>query len=124
MGEEPCSRPTPDSGSAPCGTTRPPIELYGCYWSDQIRRGYAALGRLAPADFLDVRFEELVTRPRDVMRRIAEFLEIGAEDEWIARAAGLVRGMPERRLPTLDRHERERLDAACREAMKLLGREQ
>ena len=102
--------------------TRPPIELYGRYWSDQIRRGYDALGRLAPADFLDVRFEELVTRPRDVLRRIAEFLEIGAEDEWIARAAGLVRGMPERRAPKLDRRERERLDAACSEAMALLGR--
>jgi len=102
--------------------TRPPIELYGRYWSDQIRRGYAALGRLDPGDFLDVRFEDLVTRPRDVMRRIAEFLEIGAEDEWIARAAGLVRGMPERRYPALDRDERERLDAACRDAMGLLER--
>jgi hypothetical protein len=102
--------------------TRPPIELYGRYWSDQIRRGYAALGRLDPDDFLEVRFEELVTAPREVMRRIAEFLEIGAEDAWIARAAGLVRGLPERRFPALGRDERERLDAACREAMSLLGR--
>lgn len=102
--------------------TRPPIELYGRYWSDQIRRGHAALRCLAPDDFLDVRFEELVTRPREVMRRIAGFLEIGAEDEWIARAVALVRGAPERRYPALGRDERERLDAACRDAMALLGR--
>jgi len=102
--------------------TRPPIELYGRYWSDQIRRGHAALQSLAPDDFLDVRFEELVTRPREVVRRIAEFLEIGAEDEWIARAAALVRGVPERRQPALAPDESERLDAACRDAMTLLGR--
>jgi hypothetical protein len=103
--------------------TRPPIELYGRYWSDQIRRGYAALGRLDPGDFLDVRFEELVARPREELRRIAEFLEIGADDAWIARAADLVRGLPERRAPALPPDERERLDAACRDAMALLGRD-
>jgi hypothetical protein len=103
--------------------TRPPIELYGRYWSDQIRRGYAALDRLEPGAFLDVRFEELVTRPHEVIRRIADFLEIGAEDAWIARAASLVRGMPEQRRPALAPDERERLDASCSEAMGLLGRE-
>lgn len=103
--------------------TRPPIELYGRYWSDQIRRGHAALDGLEPGAFLDVRFEDLVTRPGEVLRRIAGFLEIGAEEDWIARAAALVRGMPERRLPALGRDERERLDAACRDAMGLLGRE-
>jgi hypothetical protein len=102
--------------------TRPPIELYGRYWSDQIRRGDAARGRLDPDDFLEVRFEELVTHPREVMRRIAAFFEIGADEEWIARAAGLVRGLPERRFPALEPDERQRLDAACREAMALLGR--
>jgi len=102
--------------------TRPPIELYGRYWSDQIRRGHAALLRLAPGDYLDVRFEDLVARPPETMRRIAEFLEIGAEDEWIARAAALVRGAPERRYPALAPDEGERLDAACRDAMALLGR--
>lgn len=103
--------------------TRPPIELYGRYWSDQIRRGHAAMEGLAPEAFLDVRFEDLVVRPREVIARIAGFLEIGAEDEWIGRAVALVRGLPERRHPSLDPDEQERLDAACRDAMALLGRE-
>ena len=101
----------------------PPIELFGRYWSDQIRRGLAARERLAPGALLDVRFEELVTRPKPVLRRIAEFLEIGSEPEWIERAAALVRGMPPLRFPTLAPDERQRLDAACREAMALLGRD-
>jgi len=102
--------------------TRPPIELYGRYWSDQIRRGYAARDGIDPDAFLEVRFEDLVTRPREVMRRIASFLEIGDDEEWIARAAALVRGLPERRFPALAPDERKRLDAACSEAMALLGR--
>ena len=100
----------------------PPVELFGRYWSDQIRRGLAARERLAPAVFLDVRFEELVTRPAASLRRIAEFLEIGSDAAWIERAAALAHGMPPLRAPRLSPDERERLDAACREAMALLGR--
>jgi hypothetical protein len=102
--------------------TRPPVELYGRYWSDQIRRGCAARARLDPGAFLDLRFEDLVTEPRRELARIADFLEIGSEAAWIERAAGLVRGLPAPRYPALERGERERLDAACREAMALLGR--
>jgi hypothetical protein len=102
--------------------TRPPVELYGRYWSDQIRRGHAARERLDPRDFLDLRFEDLVSEPRRELARIADFLEIGSEADWIDRAAGLVRGLPAPRYPALEAGERERLDAACREAMALLGR--
>ena len=102
--------------------TRPPIELYGRYWSDQIQRGHAALAKLDPRAFLDVRFEELVADPREVLRRIALFLEIGTGGGWIERAASLVRGMPALRTPALAADERARLDAACRDAMSLLGR--
>jgi len=100
----------------------PPVELFGRYWSDQIRRGLAAREDLAPGVFLDVRFEELVTRPEPVLRRIAEFLELGGDAVWIARAAALAHGMPPLRLPALPADERSRLDAECREAMALVGR--
>jgi len=99
----------------------PPLELFGRYWSDQIRRGLAAREGLAPDAFLDVRFEELVTRPEPVLRRIADFLEIGS-GEWIARAAALAHGPPPLRYPALAGDERERLDAACGDAMARLGR--
>jgi hypothetical protein len=106
--------------------TRPPIELYGRYWSDQIRSGDAARRRLSPDAFLDVRFEDLVTRPHEALRRIGDFLELPADgagaDAWIERAAALSRGMPALRRPELDDEERRRLDAACAEAMALVGR--
>ena len=106
---------------------RPPIELYGKYWSDQILRGEAARRELPESVFLDVRFEELVVQPREVLARIARFLELPREagsgvDAWIERAAGLSHGMPTLRASELPVDERRRLEESCREAMKVLGR--
>ena len=100
----------------------PPVELFGRYWSEQIRRGLAARERLAPGAFLEVRFEELVTRPAPVLQRIAEFLELPGDAAWIARGAALAHGLPALRLPALPADERARLDAACSDAMARLGR--
>lgn len=106
---------------------RPPIELYGKYWSDQILRGEAARRRLAPDVFLDVRFETLVTHPAETLTKIAEFFELPRDDgpgrdAWIARAAALSHGLPERRAPELPETERRKLEAVCREAMVAIGR--
>jgi hypothetical protein len=108
--------------------TRPPIELYGRYWSDQIQHGEAARRNLPEADFMAIRFEDLVREPRDVLTRIARFLELPEDEEpgglsWIERAAALSRGMPKLRFPELPEQERVALDAACAEAMARLGRD-
>ncbi|MCH2169287.1 sulfotransferase [Myxococcota bacterium] len=102
--------------------TRPPIELYGKYWSDQIQNGYAAVAGLDPADFLEVRFEDLVTRPEAVLSEIDAFFGLPGRGDWIAEASALSRGMPTLRLPKLRGTERERLEEACRAAMSQLGR--
>jgi hypothetical protein len=106
---------------------RPPIELYGKYWSDQILRGDAARRMLPDDVFLDVRFEDLVVAPREVLSRIAAFLELPLDDgtgegAWIEKAATLSHGLPKRRAPELPEAERSRLEEACREAMAVLGR--
>ncbi len=108
--------------------TRPPIELYGKYWSDQIKSGDLARRKLTPEVFLDVRFEELVTRPVETLTRIADFLDLPRDDgtgkdAWIARAAALSHGMPKQRAPELPAEERHRLELACADAMRLIGRE-
>jgi len=107
--------------------TRPPIELYGKYWSDQIQSGEQARRKLPPEVFLDVRFEELVTKPVEVLSRITEFLDLPRDDgtgegAWIERAAALSHGLPKQRAPELPPDERRRLEAACADAMKLVGR--
>ncbi len=102
--------------------SRPPAELFGRYWSGQVERGVPILARVDPASVLEVRFEDLVTRPAPVVREIARFLEIEDEGGWIDRAAALVKGMPPARAPGLDPEERAALEAACRPGMELLGR--
>jgi hypothetical protein len=102
--------------------TRPPIELYGKYWSDQIQSGERAREQLADADLLAVRFEDLVTEPREVLGSIARFFELPDDDDWIGRAAALSHGMPRLRLGELADDERARLDQTCAEAMAVLGR--
>jgi hypothetical protein len=100
----------------------PPIELFGAYCSDQIRRGYEARARFAEDSVLDVRFEDLVTRPEPILAEISEFLELPPDDTFVERAAALSHGMPPLRAPELDADEYRRLDASCEEAMRLVGR--
>ena len=107
--------------------TRSPIELYGKYWSDQIKSGELARRKLSPEVFLDVRFEELVTRPLETLSRITEFLDLPRDDgtgtdAWLARAADLSHGLPKQRAPELPPDERHRLELACADAMELVGR--
>ena len=102
--------------------SRPPIELFGRYWSQQIEDGAKAREGLDPSDIFDVRFEDLVTKPEPTLRDIADFLEIERDGGWMEAAVGLVKGLPPTRFESLTVDEQRRLEAACRPAMELLGR--
>ncbi len=102
--------------------TRPPVELFGRYWSELIQQGWPAVEALGPERVLDLRFEDLVVEPAAALRRIHDFFELPGADAWIARGAALARGRPPLRFPQLPRDEQRRLDAACAGAMRLLGR--
>ena len=103
---------------------RPSAEMFGRYWTDQIVRGSAGREGLAADRYLEIRFEDLVARPRDVLAAVSAFfaLDTGWRDGWIERAAGLVRGIPPTRAGALPPPERARLAEACREGRRLLGR--
>ena len=102
--------------------SRPPPALFGRYWCDQVLHGYRAVRELDADRYAEVRFEDLVTRPREVLAVIAEFLELPEGGDWALRAASLVRGVPAPRVPELTPAEREALEAACRPGQVLLGR--
>jgi len=103
---------------------RPPAELLGRFWSDQIARGYRALPKLSPEQYLELRFEDLVARPRAVLREVAAFFDLDPEaGGWIERASARVRELPKSRFAELPPAEAQRLVAACRTAQSLLGRE-
>lgn len=102
--------------------SRPPVEAFGRYWSDQVIRGTDALAHTDPARFLAVQFEDLVAKPKDVLYAIAAFLGLEGGGGWLERSAGLVRGIPARRFAALTKSERAALDAASRPGMIRLGR--
>ena len=92
----------------------PPLWCAGRYWSDQVLHGYAALPGLDADQWLDLRFEDLVGDPQPVLARVADFLDLPADDGFEGRAASLVRGAPPSRFGELSPQEQDELRAACR----------
>ena len=83
----------------------------------------AAVPKLDPTRYYALRFEDLLARPRDTIRDVADFLELphlgGA---WLDAAAARVRTAPPSRVAELPADEAERLREACRPGNALLGR--
>jgi hypothetical protein len=102
--------------------SRPPAAAFGRYWSDQIVRGHQALARIEPGHYFEVRFEDLIAQPRQVLGAIARFFELPGDEAWLARGAALVRGVPPARVGSLAPEERAALEEACRPGMQRLGR--
>jgi hypothetical protein len=100
-----------------------PVELFGRYWSDQLLHGFGAVARLDAAQYLAVRFEDLVTHPVETIDLIAEFFELEADPDFATRAASLVRGVPPTRYEALDDSSRASLAESCRPGQLLLQRE-
>lgn len=102
---------------------RPSAEHFGRFWSQQLAVGYRGIAALRPDQYHEVRFEDLATRPREVLREIADFFALDPHaDGWMERAAALVRGLPPARAGRLPDDERARLAEACRFGNLLLGR--
>ena len=93
---------------------RPPVELYGRYWSDQVVRGCAAAAELGPDRLRTVAFEDLVAEPARLLAELARFFDLPRDPGFPDRAAALVHGVPPARAPDLSPDEREALEAACR----------
>jgi putative sulfotransferase len=101
--------------------SRPPVEYFGRYWSQELEHGFAAVEHLDAGRYAEVRFEDLVSAPKGTLRAIADFFELEG-GSWIDRAAALVRGVPPTRFDKLPPEEQERLAEACLRGMRLLRR--
>jgi hypothetical protein len=103
--------------------SRPPVEYFGRYWSQELTHGMPAVRELRAGQYQEVRFEDLIAGPQQTLRKIAEFFDLDPDaGGWIDRAAALIRGVPPARFDTLSRDEQQRLAEACRPGMELLGR--
>lgn len=100
----------------------PPVESFGRYWTEQLARGFRAVHRLEPEQYLAIRFEDLIEHPEDTVSEVAGFFDLPADAGFASRAAALVQGRPSPRFPELPATERKALAAACRAGEILLGR--
>jgi hypothetical protein len=114
--------PDPDDPISRILSSRPPIEYYGRYWSDQVVNGQRAIAAIPPGRVRAIRFEELVTDPMATLAGLCDFFELDAGGDWQGRAAAQVRGLPPLRAPLLSADEQARLRDACRPGSLLLGR--
>jgi hypothetical protein len=114
--------PNPDDPISQILASRPPVEAFGRYWSDQVTRGLDALGNADPTRLLSVRFEDLLAKPKDVMETIAAFFGLEGGGSWLARSARLVGDPPSSRFLGLSESERVSLNAASGPGMIRLGR--
>jgi hypothetical protein len=58
----------------------------GVYWQWMVRRGRID-GRQLGADYIEVRYEDLVTQPRDVLKRLSAFVDQDLDYDEIQRVA-------------------------------------
>ena len=62
------------------------IELW--YW--RLLRIRDEATRLSPGSYLEVRFEDLIERPKVTLRKIATFVKVSAPENWLTKAVDLI----------------------------------
>jgi hypothetical protein len=88
--------------------------VYGHYWSGDVAIGLDLMARLPNHQALTIRYEDILLQPEQTIRQLVGFVGPEfVEEEWITRAAALVRS-PRSAWRELPLKEREQLQEACR----------
>ena len=99
-----------------------PLDCFLQDWSDCILRGMRAVKDLAPGQYAEVSFEELMCDPAATLHRIVAFFDLPDEPGWIEEACALLRkGQAAHASPTIE--QAALLRQHCHAANVLLGRE-
>jgi hypothetical protein len=87
--------------------------LYGQYWSGELTQGLAVLAKLPAERVLTLNYEDILTEPAEMTRRLITFIDPALADKtWISQASSLIR--PARSAwEQLPLQEQAQLQAAC-----------
>jgi len=98
-----------------------PLEAYGAYWSKTIVCGLSLLAAVPPERVLNLRFEDVLIRPRRELVSLAAFMGREYEDPaWLDVASALPR-RPTSDWRQLPAEQQESLAASCEPALTILG---
>jgi tetratricopeptide (TPR) repeat protein len=96
------------------------LESLGNSWTIQEANGIGLLAQLPPGRVLQLRYEDLITRPEAELANLMRFLGLPEPtDEYLRATAAIINVKPPK-WPQLPDDERKRLDDSCRFAMGLL----
>jgi hypothetical protein len=68
-----------------------PLIKYIRLWQRRIERILDEAGRLAPASYLFIHYEDLISKPEEEIWKIADFLKIAVTKKWINDANGIIK---------------------------------
>jgi len=64
-----------------------PIAAFGWFWSDLTRTGVTGIRSVGPAEWMPLRYEDLLTDNRAQLTRLAEFLGVAADPGWLDKTS-------------------------------------
>jgi hypothetical protein len=91
-----------------------PLRVFGQRWSRVVCDGLAALRELPAALWTSASYEDLLTRPREELARLAAFAGVAAPDGWLAAAQRLAEPGRAGRAGRLSPADLAELRDACR----------
>lgn len=100
--------------------SRPDPAFFGRFWGDLMQRGLDAMPSIRPGQLHTIAFEDLVSRPGEVLEGLAQFFALD-RGPWLDRAIQMVREAPPRRLASLPPDQAAALEAACEPARQRLA---
>jgi hypothetical protein len=103
----------------------PTLAQFAVYWNYQLLQGYSTFTKLDAAQYMEVRYEDLIADPGTVMAGIADFFELPASPGWIDKAAAVIDAKEiTSSISMLSAADRESLRNACMSGQILTKRYQ
>jgi hypothetical protein len=99
-----------------------PLEIFLKDWNEMLLRAFASVKHLAPEQYAEITFEDLLAEPKRVLCRIVDFFELPDRTGWMdAAAAMLVSGKAGNARPSPE--QRAMIEEHCHAGLVLLDRE-
>lgn len=98
----------------------PPLATFGRLWSRMVLAAVEALGDLDSGTFMTLRYDDLLTRPWEMLARLADFLGAPATPEWLAKARSMIDSRRASREKELDGSILAELKEACEPGTRAL----
>jgi hypothetical protein len=90
-----------------------PAAIFARTWSIMVAGGIEALTALGPQSWTQLSYEELLAHPAAELTRLADFLGVPAEPDWLRSASDLIDPLRTGAATRIDAELRAELRAAC-----------